>query len=121
MLRDGELGQIVQFQRTTLDRDTCSVLPPYTVEALAKAVNAEFLDLPDDASAESVLARALAFARKGKPVMVDVAIDYSERTYFTKGVVKTNFWRLPWADRVRMLTRAVSRKVSHALQSASPG
>jgi acetolactate synthase I/II/III large subunit len=115
VLRDGELGQIVQFQRTTLDRDTCSVLPPYSVEAFAKAVNAEFVACPDDAAVEGALARALELARGGRPVMVDVALDYSERTYFTKGVVKTNFWRLPWGDRVRMLSRAVGRKVAHAL------
>ena len=32
-------------------------------------------------------------------MLVEVAIDYSHKTYFTKGVVKTNFWRLPWRDR----------------------
>jgi hypothetical protein len=33
------------------------------------------------------------------------------KTYFTKGVVKTNFWRLPWGDRLRMLGRALARRV----------
>ncbi|MDP6622108.1 MAG: thiamine pyrophosphate-binding protein, partial [Alphaproteobacteria bacterium] len=37
VLRDGELAQISQFQRITLNSDTCSVLPDYSVEAFAAA------------------------------------------------------------------------------------
>jgi acetolactate synthase-1/2/3 large subunit len=42
-------------------------------------------------------------------VIVEVAIDYSRKTHFTRGVVKTNFWRLPWPERLRMLGRAAAR------------
>jgi acetolactate synthase-1/2/3 large subunit len=49
--------------------------------------------------------------RAGRPTLVEVAIDYSRKTYFTKGVVKTNFWRLPWRDRLRMLLRALARRI----------
>jgi acetolactate synthase I/II/III large subunit len=49
-------------------------------------------------------------------VIVDVAIDYSRKTYFTRGVVKTNFWRLPWNERLRMLGRAASRHVERKLR-----
>ncbi len=37
-------------------------------------------------------------ARHGRPVLLEIAIDYSRKTYFTKGVVLTNLWRLPWRD-----------------------
>ena len=43
--------------------------------------------------------------------MVEVAIDYSEKTYFTKGVVRTAFGRLPWSDRLRFASRALGRRV----------
>jgi acetolactate synthase I/II/III large subunit len=109
VLRDGELAQIAQFQRTTLNRNTCSVLHPYSVEAFARATNSGYLLLADDASAKDVLAEALARARRGEPVMVEVTIDYAQKTYFTKGVVTTNLWRLPWRDRVRLLARAAAR------------
>jgi acetolactate synthase-1/2/3 large subunit len=112
VLRDGELAQIAQFQRTTLNRDTCSVLHPYSAEALAKAVNCNFLSLPDNASARTVLAEALAISRGGAPVVVEVAVDYSQKTYFTKGVVTTNLWRLPLGDRLRMVGRALARRIS---------
>jgi acetolactate synthase-1/2/3 large subunit len=44
-------------------------------------------------------------------VAVDVAIDYAEKTYFTRGVVRTNLGRLPWTDRLRFIWRAVGRRV----------
>ena len=111
VLRDGELAQIAQLQRLTLDRDTCAVLPPYSVEAFAKAANCAFLALEREAEVGAVLEQAFEIARSGRPVMVEVAIDYSEKTYFTKGIVTTNFWRLPWSERTRLLARAVGRRL----------
>jgi acetolactate synthase-1/2/3 large subunit len=112
VLRDGELAQIAQFQRTAMNRDTCSVLAPYRVEDFARAVEAEYLLAATDADLDRVLPRALEGARAGRPVMVEVAIDYSRRTYFTRGVVSTNFWRLPLGDRLRALGRVVARRLS---------
>ncbi|MBI3269776.1 MAG: thiamine pyrophosphate-binding protein [Planctomycetes bacterium] len=114
VLRDRELGQIVQFQRTSLARDTCSVLAPYRVDDFARAVNCEALSIATDKELQEVLGRAFGIARGGRPVMVDVAIDYGRKTYFTKGVVSTNLWRLPWGDRLRLLARAVGRHVGAA-------
>jgi acetolactate synthase-1/2/3 large subunit len=119
VLRDGELGQIAQFQRTSLDRDTCSVLSAYRVETFAAAVNAEYLRADTDTDLDDVLGRAVRTARSGRPVMVEVAIDYSQKTYFTRGVVATNFWRLPLGDRVRILGRAAARHISGALTGSS--
>jgi acetolactate synthase I/II/III large subunit len=116
VLRDGELGQIAQFQRTALDRETCSVLPPYRVKAFATAVGAEYLRAGRDTDLEHVLGRALAASRDGRAVMVEVDIDYSTRTYFTRGVVATTLRRLPLGDRLRMLARAASRHLSGALE-----
>ncbi|MGE5236191.1 MAG: thiamine pyrophosphate-binding protein [Acidobacteriota bacterium] len=111
VLRDGELAQIAQFQRTTLDRATCSELHPYSTEAFARAANCAFLAIGRDEEVRPVLGEALATARTGRPVVVEVAIDYSRKTYFTKGVVATNLWRLPWRDRLRVVGRAVARKL----------
>jgi hypothetical protein len=33
-------------------------------------------------------------------VLVDVAIDYSRKMFFTVGVVKTNLLRFSWPDRL---------------------
>jgi len=111
VLRDGELAQIAQFQRTALDRDTCSVLPPYSVEHFAATTGAAYLKLGADAEIDRVLRAGFERTRQGRVVMVEVAIDYSRKTYFTRGVMTTNFWRLPLAERLRMLARAVTRRL----------
>jgi len=111
VLRDGELAQIAQFQRTALGEAQNSVLPPFDVKSLAAAVGAEYVACGQDAHVAAALDRAFGVARGGRPVIVEVAIDYSRKTFFTNGVVATTFWRLPWSDRLRMLGRAVSRNL----------
>jgi acetolactate synthase-1/2/3 large subunit len=71
----------------------------------------ECLTLARDADLDSVLTGMKARMDQGRPVIVDVAIDYSEKTWFTRGVVKTMLARLSWKDRMRFVARAVTRKV----------
>ena len=111
VLRDGELGQIIQLQRTSMNRETCSVLPPFEVEDLAKATHCRFMKVETDGDLDRVLPGAFQAARKGEPVLLDVNIDYSRKTYFTRGIMTTNFWRLPWSERLRMAGRAVKRRL----------
>jgi acetolactate synthase-1/2/3 large subunit len=111
VLRDRELAQIAQFQDVALNRKTCSELPDYDLEGLCRGVGVEHLRLGCDAEIPPVLERVQDITSEGRPVLVDVALDYSRKTYFTKGVVKTNLLRLPWPDRLRFLGRALTRKV----------
>ncbi len=111
VLRDRELAQIAQFQATALGRKASSTIADHDLLALARALGAEALSLPTDASIRSVVSSAKEFADAGRPVLVDVAIDYSRKTFFTRGVVKTNFLRLPWGDRLRFVARALARKL----------
>ena len=111
VLRDGKLGQIAQFQKLPLNRETCSVLPDYDCEALANTVGSRYYRVVADHELDGVMEAAFESARNRVPAVVEVAVDYSRKTYFTKGVVMTNFWRLPWGDRVRMLGRALGRRV----------
>jgi acetolactate synthase-1/2/3 large subunit len=111
VLRDRELAQIAQFQRTALARPTASVLPDFEVGAIARGLGVECLDLRSNSEIDAVVARVREITSAGRPVVVDVAIDYSQPTYFTRGVVRTNLLRLPWRDRLRFIARAVGRKV----------
>jgi acetolactate synthase-1/2/3 large subunit len=111
VLRDGELGQIASFQRTLTHSAPCSVLPDYDLEALAAAVHVPFRRCANDAELEAVVAWARAQTAAGGPCVVEVAIDYDRKTFFSRGVVAANFGRLPWRDRVRMVSRAVARRV----------
>ena len=111
VLNDGELAQIAQFQEVALNRKTASVLPSYDLEPLARALRVEFLTLDRDADITAVLDRVAALTAAGRPVLVDTAIDYSNKTYFTRGVVKTTLLRLPWRDRLRFVGRALLRRI----------
>jgi len=110
ILRDRELAQIAQFQETALGRKSCSELPDYDLVGLVRSLGVEPLTLSCDAEIPEILRRAKELSETGRPVLVDTAIDYSVKTYFTRGVVKTNFLRLPWADRLRFVARALGRK-----------
>jgi acetolactate synthase I/II/III large subunit len=112
VLRDRELAQIAQFQRTALNREAASRLPDYDVASLAEAVGVEWLRLDRDAEVDRVVAFAAEVTRAGRPVVVDTAIDYGRPTFFTEGVVRTNLHRLPFRDRVRMIARAVARRLT---------
>ncbi|HEV8268388.1 MAG TPA: thiamine pyrophosphate-binding protein, partial [Thermoanaerobaculia bacterium] len=111
VLRDGELAQIAQFQQTALSRKTASELPSYDLLALGRALGVEALPLHNNAAIPETLEKAAAMLSLGRPVLLDVAIDYGRKTHFTKGVVKTNLLRLPWKDRIRFVARAIGRKL----------
>jgi acetolactate synthase-1/2/3 large subunit len=112
VLRDRELAQIAQFQHTAMNRKTASIIGEYDVEAICRGVGVDCLQLRNAAEITSVLSRAREIAQEGRPVAIDCAIDYSRKTFFTSGVVKTNFGRLPWRDRLRYAGRAVLRRVT---------
>jgi len=109
---DGELAQISQAQQISYNRKTCTVLGPLDVAGVAQATGAAFLRLSSDADVDTVLSSALARSREGKPVLVDVAIDYSKRTRFTEGIVKTNLERFDLSTKVRLVGRALWRRIS---------
>lgn len=111
VFRDGELGQIAQFQARPYNRKTCTVLGQVKIEGVAAATGAQYLSMTCDADVAPVLARALEFAREGKPVLVEVAIDYAKPTHFTQGVLKANLARLPMGEKVRFVGRALMRRL----------
>jgi acetolactate synthase-1/2/3 large subunit len=112
VLRDRELAQIAQFQTTAFNRRMASVLPDFHVGSIAEALGVEWLALDCDAEVDEVVRAARETVRAGRPVLVDAAIDYSNQTWFTRGVVKTTLLRLPWPDRLRFVARAMARKLS---------
>ncbi len=112
VFNDGELAQIAQAQETPYNRKTCTVLPELDVEGLARANGVGFLAMQGDADVERVIGQALDSAARGKPVLVDVRIDYSRRTRFTEGVIRTNLKRFGLADQARLVGRALWRRLS---------
>lgn len=112
VFNDGELAQIAQAQETPYNRKTCTVLPELDFEGLARANRVEYRLMAGDADVERVVGEALGFAAAGKPVLVDVRIDYSKRTRFTEGVIRTNLKRLGLRDQARLVGRALWRRIT---------
>jgi acetolactate synthase-1/2/3 large subunit len=111
VLRDRELAQIAQFQQTALARKTASRLPDFDLGALCRAVGVEHLSLAANSEVTGLLGRARSSHADGRPVVVEVEIDYSQATFFTRGVVRTSLGRLPWPDRLRFVGRALARRL----------
>jgi acetolactate synthase-1/2/3 large subunit len=59
-----------------------------------------------------VLEEAFFEASTRRPVLVDVRIDYSKRTRFTEGIVKTNLERFDLPTKARLVGRALWRRVT---------
>jgi acetolactate synthase I/II/III large subunit len=112
VFNDGELAQIAQAQETPYNRKTCTVLPELDFEGLAKANRAGYRLMRDDSDIDRVMGDALAAAAAGEPVLVDVRIDYSKRTRFTQGVIRTNLKRFGLADQARLIGRALWRRLA---------
>ena len=112
VLRDRELAQIAQFQSTAFGRRMASVLPDYHAGSIAEALGVEWLRLDRDDEVDDVVRAAHATVMAGRPVLVDTAIDYAEKTWFTRGVVKTMLLRLSWPDRLRFIARALRRRLT---------
>jgi acetolactate synthase-1/2/3 large subunit len=112
VFNDGELAQIAQAQETPYNRKTCTILPELDFEALARANRVGFHLLGDDSEIGRVVGKALDSADRGEPVLVDVRIDYSKRTRFTEGVIRTNLKRFGLADQARLVGRALWRRLA---------
>lgn len=112
VFNDGELSQISQAQEIPYNRKTCTVLGGIDVSGVARATGARFLSLDCDADINDIILKALELAKNGVPVVVDVNVDYSKRTRFTKGIVGTNLKRFDMGTKARFIGRAVKRKIT---------
>ena len=108
---DGELSQISQGQEIPYRTKPCTVLGALRLDGVADATGAKFVSIDDNNGIQAGIRAAMLAAQYG-PVVVDVKIDYSRRTRFTQGVVKTVLRRFPLRDRARFIARAIYRRVT---------
>ncbi|MCD8529050.1 MAG: thiamine pyrophosphate-dependent enzyme, partial [Chitinophagales bacterium] len=100
LFNDGELGQISQFQSVPLNRKTCTVLSDVNFEGIAIAAGIDYLAMDNDSQIDEIIDKAIALNKQNKAVLVNVHIDYSQKTMLTKGVIKTNLGRFPFREKV---------------------
>ena len=111
VFNDGELAQIAQAQSIPYARKPGTTIGKLNIEGVAMATGAAYLPMNDNSEISEVIAKANEIAAGGKPVIVAIRIDYSRKTAFTLGAVKTNFGRFPLNEKLRFLTRAAVRHV----------
>lgn len=112
VFNDGTLSQIAQAQEIPYNRKPCTTLGALDLAGVAAATGAHYVALSVNGDCAAAIAAAREAAARGGPVIVDVAIDYTKRTAFTQGAVRTNFRRFPLAQRLRMAARAMVRRVT---------
>jgi acetolactate synthase-1/2/3 large subunit len=108
---DGELSQISQGQEIPYNRKSCTTLGKFRLQGIADATGAQYVGMENNGQIASAIQQALT-AAQNQPVIVDVHIDYSKRTRFTKGVVKAAVKSFPIRDAARFLGRSLVRKVT---------
>ena len=111
VFNDGELAQIAQAQEMPYQRTACTDIGKLNYAAFAAATGAEYVDIAGDADLAEGIGSALAHALGNKPVLVNVHVDYSKKTQFTVGTVQTNLKRFDTKNKLRIVGRALKRKV----------
>jgi acetolactate synthase-1/2/3 large subunit len=111
VFNDGELAQIAQAQRLPYRRAPCTTLGSIDFSPLAAALGAAWVPIENDGRLAAGIAEAREQAARGKPVIAEVAIDYSRRTAFTEGTIATSFRRFPLAQKARTLARMLYRSL----------
>jgi acetolactate synthase-1/2/3 large subunit len=111
VFNDGALAQIAQAQEIPYQRRSCTDLPALNYQAFAAAVGCSYLLVEHNDSAAAVVQQAVTLMGQDKPVLVEVRIDYSRKTRFTEGAVKTNLARFDTRNKLRFVGRALWRKV----------
>ncbi|TVQ04595.1 MAG: thiamine pyrophosphate-binding protein [Balneolaceae bacterium] len=112
VFNDGELSQISQGQQIPYNRKVCTSIGKVQLEAMAMATGSRYIRIKNNKELNAGITEALSLAGQNEPVVVDVNIDYSKKTRFTKGIVKTNLGRFPLSEKVRFITRALKRKIT---------
>lgn len=112
VFNDGELSQISQGQEIPYNRKVCTRIGKVNLEGVAIATGAKYIRIENNDDVEGGLEKAWITSLKGVPVIIDVNVDYSKKTRFTKGIVKTNLDRFPFREKVRFISRAISRKIT---------
>lgn len=111
VFNDGELAQIAQAQAMPYQRTACTDVGKLNYEAFAAATGVEYVAIQNDDDLQDGIASTLAAAAANKPVLVNVNIDYSKKTQFTVGTMQTNLKRFDTKNKLRIVGRAIKRKI----------
>jgi acetolactate synthase-1/2/3 large subunit len=94
VLRDRELGQISQFQRRGFAHQVANILPDYNLAAICAGLGVRHLALKSDEDIDGAIEAARPLMETGTPFLLEVMIDYTRPTFFTRGVIAVSLLRI---------------------------
>ncbi|MDB4076358.1 thiamine pyrophosphate-binding protein [Porticoccaceae bacterium] len=86
-------------------------------DAFADALECGYFPIANNNGIDTILRRALETAAQGQPVIIDVSIDYSRKSYYAQSEEKAAQDRLPSRDTLEIVKRAIVRKIMGARAS----
>ena len=111
IFNDGQLSRISHSQEIAYNQKTCTHLGNVNWGAFADAIECGYFSISNNSEVDTALRRALETAAHGQPVFIDVAIDYSKRSYYALGVEKATLAGFSGRDKLRLVSRAIVRKI----------
>ena len=85
--------------------------------AFADSLECGYFPIINNSGIDTILRRALETAAQGQPVIIDVCIDYSRKSYYAQSQEKAAQDRLPSRDKLEIVKRAIVRKIMGARAS----
>lgn len=70
-----------------------------------------FLEIANDIELDTRLDEAFGIYQSGRSVLVNIRIDYSQRTMLTKGAISVNLKRMPLDQKMRFIERTLKRRL----------
>lgn len=82
--------------------------------AFADALECGYFPITNNQGMDTIMRRALETTAQGQPVILEVSIDYSRKTYYAQHQEKVRQASLPSRDRLGDVKRAIVRKIMGA-------
>lgn len=111
IFNDGHLSRISHSQEIAYNQKTCTQLSNVNWGAFADSIECGYFAIRNNNEIETSLRRVLETAAHGQPVFVDIAIDYSKRSRYAEGVEKATLAGFSGRDKLRLVSRAIVRKI----------
>lgn len=82
--------------------------------SFADALECGYFPITNNKGIDTIVRRALETAAQGQPVILDISIDYSRKSYYTEQQEKAQLAQLPGRDKLGIVKRAIVRKIMGA-------
>jgi len=109
LFNDGQLSQAGQSRPDR--RGAMTKLGEADWISFAHGVGCEYVAIDDDQEIDSALDTALTLAAEQQPVFLDIRIDYSRRSAFVEGLLKTRQKQSGRASRAKWLAQTLKEKI----------